>query len=429
MARPDILRRRARAALHWLAAAGLALAGAGLQAEDCFPRSSEPPPHSNNRWIHPGTNPDGMANSWPPPVATDLRGRFPCSRLFRWCDLDGVLRDAHVCALLVIQRGRLVHEYYEAANKNCGDDQDPVANGPDKLYGLASVAKSVTATLLGHVMAQPAVFGTVGLDDPVSLHLDGLPVGTALHQVTLRQALTMTSALHYDDDDNCLKKWTVDHAPEVSRTLLDAVGHYRDRDPRTTPGRDFHYAGLNTALLGLTVESLLARQPGTGPKHLDEALQAWVWQEAGMRSPARWKGDKADTPIAYCCLYMTARDLGRFGAYLLEHWKAAQTPGATRFDRWVAEAGAVQVWPDHRACYVEQRRIRIGYGHHWWSLPPSEGFSAIGIGGQFLHILPDQDTVIVQFGSWPGERAADWPDGTECDVYAAHRFLANHRWP
>ncbi len=38
MAHPDILQRGARAALHWLAAAGLALAGAGLQAGDCFPQ-------------------------------------------------------------------------------------------------------------------------------------------------------------------------------------------------------------------------------------------------------------------------------------------------------------------------------------------------------------------------------------------------------
>ena len=429
MAHPDTLQRGARAALHWLAAAGLALAGAGLQAGDCFPLSPDPPPHSNNRWIHPGAPSSGPASDWPGPAASDLRGKFPCSRLLRWCDLDGVLRDAHVCALLVIQKGRLVHEYYEAANRHCSDDQDPVANGPAKLYGLASVAKSVTATLLGQVLAHPEQFGMVALDDPISRHLDGLPAGTALHRVTLRQALTMTSALNYNDDENCLKKWTVDHAPEVSKSFIDAVGHFKDRHPSAVPGRDFRYAGLNTALLGLTVESLLARQAGDGPKHLDEALQAGVWQQGGMRSQARWKGDKANTPIPYCCLYMTARDLGRFGVYVLDHWKAAQLPGATRFDRWIAESGSVQVWPGQRACYIEQRRVRIGYGYQWWSLPDSEGFTAVGTGGQFLHILPDRDTVIVQFGSWPGERAADWPDGTECDVYAAHRYLANHRWP
>ena len=425
-----MLRSKVRAALAWLAGAGLALAGAALQAEDCFPGGTQPAPHSNNRWIHPdATNAEVPQADWPAPAASNLHGRFPCSRLFRWCDLDGVLRDAHVCALLVIQKGRLVHEYYEAANRNCSDPQDPVANGPAKLYGLASVTKSVTATLVGHVLSQPAQFGPVALDNPISGHLGGLPAGTAIGQVTWRQALTMTSALQFDDDTNCLKKWTVDHAPAVSKTFIDAIGHYAGRDRSATPGRSFRYAGLNAALLGVTLESLLARQAGDGPKHLDQALQAWIWQPAGMRSKARWKGDKADTPIAYCCLYMTARDLGRFGATILEHWKAAQTPGATPLDRWVADAGAVQVWPDRRACYVEQRRIRIGYGFQWWSLPDTEGFTAVGIGGQFLHILPDRDTVIVQFGSWPGDRAADWPDDTECDVYAAHRYLANHRWP
>ena len=405
----DVLRQIRRGTLAWLLGASLALTGTSLQAEDCAPPSARPAYGSNNRWIQPDDDSTNPHPAWPTPNALDTRGKFPCSRLFSWCDLDQVLRDAHVCALLVIKKGRLVHEYYEAANQNCNDGDEPVGNGPAKGYGLASIAKSVTATLLGHVLSDPARYGNVSFDDPVARHVGGLPPGTAIERVTLRQAATMTSALDYDENGDCLKKRTLDYAPPASQTLIEAVSRYSAGDPSAAPGRSFRYSGLDTALLGMAVEGVLARQPGGAPRHLDQALEDWVWKKAGMRSAARWKADSADTPIAPCCLYATARDLGRFGTTILAHWKAAHLAGATPFDRWVADASRVQVWPDHRACYVEQRRIRIGYGYQWWSLPDSEGFTALGVGGQFLHILPDQDTVIVQFGSWPAAPARARP--------------------
>lgn len=368
---------------------------------------------------------------WVDPGSAMPKGDFACGAGVR-CTLAGVYKEAHVCALLVIQHGRLVHEYYETANRNCHEDAATPGNGADRKYGLKSVTKSVVSSLFGHVWSDPAQFGPLQLDDTVARHVAGLPADSPLGQVTLRQALTMTSALDYDEDSQCIETWTSDHPHDPrGRTFLEAASQYPGRAARRIPGRDFHYSGLNTTLVGLVVEAALARRPGSGPKHLDEALGAWVWQTAGMREPARWKADKADMPNPYCCLYMTARDLGRFGQYILHNWKAGPSDPGAPLHAWTVAAATPHVWPGRRTCTVKGRQVRVGYGYQWWPLSGGEGFTAKGVQGQFLHILPGLDTVVVQFGSRPEGPAADRTarNRAECHVYAAHRFLAEHDWP
>ena len=85
------------------------------------------------------------------------------------------------------------------------------------------------------------------------------------------------------------------------------------------------------------------------------------------------------------------------------------------------KAAAEQVWRPNATCVVLGRSVPIGYGYQWWPLG-SEGFTGQGTRGQFLHIFPDRDAVVVQFGSW----GDSWRYRTECDVYAAHRFLVDH---
>ena len=422
------------AAMRWLMGAVCVATTASVWAQGCYPRWAEPPVSSNNRPIYPAPGLSQLADPWGDPGAPRMEGRFPCSGQTS-CTLPQVLQEASACALLVIQHGRLVYEYYEAANQYCSEEGTQ-PNGRAKLYGLKSVTKSVVSTLLGQMVSDPSRFGALALDDPVSRHVGGLPVGSHLSQVSLRQALTMTSALAFSEDANCLEAWTSDNprelgsaAPASGKTFLQAVSRYPNQNLRQRPGKDFYYAGINTALVGLTVESLLSKLPGDGPRHLDKALQAWLWQSAGMRDEARWKADKADTPNPYCCLFATARDLGRFGQYILNNWKAGG-PGAP-LHGWIREATTTQVWPDKRSCPINGQDVRIGYGYQWWTLSGSEGFTALGFNGQFLHVMPDRDTVIVQFGSWPqgGGRNTAWPDRTECRVYAAHRFLADRDWP
>ena len=105
-------------------------------------------------------------------------------------------------------------------------------------------------------------------------------------------------------------------------------------------------------------------------------------------------------------------------------------PGAP-LHAWTVAAATPHVWPGRRTCTVKGRQVRVGSGYQWWPLSGGEGFTAKGVQGQFLHILPGLDTVVVQFGSRPEGPAADRTarNRAECHVYAAHRFLAEHAWP
>ncbi len=355
-------------------------------------------------------------------AAAPVAGRFEC----QWgpdCTLDEVLHRAHACALLVVQRGRLVHAYYEPANTHCHEDARSDPNGPAKRYGLASVAKSVTSSLFGHAWSDPQRYGRVGLDDKVSQHVAGLPQQGHISAVTIRQALTMSSALAFDVERNCLETCTSDNPGPSGSTFLAEASQYKSRNWWLLPGQSFRYSALDTTLVGLVVESVLARTPDA-PPHMDDALAQWFFRTGGGLAPGYWKQDKSGVPNPFCCFYLTAPQLASLGQVLLDHLKNRHPVGTVSLRDWLLEATSTQILPRYRDCRIKGRRVRIGYGYQWWTLSEADGFVGAGTGGQFLHILPQQDTVIVQFGSWP----APWPDDTECSVYAAHRFLADRQW-
>ena len=63
----------------------------------------------------------------------------------------------------------------------------------------------------------------------------------------------------------------------------------------------------------------------------------------------------------------------------------------------------------------------VGYGYQWW-IPRNaqDGFTAIGTKGQFLHIFPEQEVVIVQHGD-----ASEYSRARRCRNLRAHRIIAD----
>ena len=405
--------------LTFIAGASLTLSALATQPLKCYALPA-PDKVSTNTFVLPdpwqASRPDPWGNPGAPPIA----GTFPCAGVAH-CDLTTVLAEANVCALLVIKRGNLVHEYYDTANQYCADTDGP--NGPGKLFGVASLTKSIVSTAFGHMLSQPDRYGPISLDDTVAAFVPALPPGSHLSAVTLRQALTMTSRIRFDQQNNCLQEWTTEHASRSAqgKTFVEAAGAYPKQDLWLWPGYPFQYSSLDTTLLGMTMEAISGR--AAMADRLDEILAELIWTKAGMRDRARWKVDLADSPAPYCCFYATARDMGRLGQHVLDNFKASGNSAATPIHDWIVQATAAQVWAGNRTCLVNRKKIQISYGYQWWHLGGREGFTGQGTGGQFLHILPDDDTVIVQLGSWPTDH---WPQTTECNVYAAHRFLVDH---
>jgi D-alanyl-D-alanine carboxypeptidase len=118
----------------------------------------------------------------------------------------------------------------------------------DFFQRIGSVTKTFTITGI----LQLADAGRLGLDDPVSKYIDGVPNGDA---ITLRQLARMQSGLfNYSFTDAFQKALYADpYAPFTPEQLL---GYAFAEPPVFPPGQGFQYSNTNTVLLGLVVEKL-----------------------------------------------------------------------------------------------------------------------------------------------------------------------------
>ncbi|MFK0219502.1 serine hydrolase domain-containing protein [Streptomyces vinaceus] len=113
---------------------------------------------------------------------------------------------------------------------------------------IGSVTKTFTVTGVLQLVDQ----GKVGLDDPVSRYVSGVPGGDA---ITVRQLADMRSGLFdYTKDEQWLAGLRADpHRAYTPRQLVD-VGFAHP--PNFAPGTKWEYSNTNTVLLGMLVEKV-----------------------------------------------------------------------------------------------------------------------------------------------------------------------------
>lgn len=113
---------------------------------------------------------------------------------------------------------------------------------------IGSQTKTFTVTAVLRLAEQ----GRLGLDDPVSSYVDGVPGGDG---ITLRQLARMQSGLpNYSANPEFVKALYADPRRDFTpRELLD----FAFAEPATfAPGAGFEYCNTNTVLLGLVVEKV-----------------------------------------------------------------------------------------------------------------------------------------------------------------------------
>ena len=302
----------------------------------------------------------------------------------RWT-VESYMRAYRVSGLLAIKDGRIILERYG------------LGRGPRDRWLSFSVAKSVTSTLLGAAIAQGRVSG---LEAQVTDYIPALK-GSAYQGVTVRQMLTMTSGVQWNED-------YTDPRSDVSRAGFPGSGAgsmtaYMAGLPRAhPPGAVFHYDTGETDLVGVLVANAV------GMPLADYASQT-LWKPYGMERTAAWMTDASGRERGGCCIAMTLRDYGRFGQFVLDGGVAQGRrvlPAG-----WLREATRVQVRTGASA--------QKGYGYFWWVASPGE-FDAIGIFGQAIAIFPKDRLVVVQNAAWPA------PVGEELEA-ARTAFIAATR--
>jgi len=279
---------------------------------------------------------------------------------------DRFLAGQQVHGVLVLQNDKIRLERYTSPHS------------PSTRWNSFSVAKSLTSTLVGAAMKDGAIRS---LDDSVTRYISALR-GSAYDDVTVRQLLTMTSGVRWNED-------YTDASSDVARMYAQApdpgfdmtVSYVRKLPREVPPGTKWVYKTSETNLVGV----LVAEATGT---RLADYLSEKIWRPYGMERDAEWMIDDVGHEQGGCCLAMTLRDYGRFGQFILDGARVDGAPVVA--EHWLSEATRAQVSIGPGA----------GYGYQWWTRGDGT-FEGRGIYGQTLHIDPARHLVIVIHSAAP----------------------------
>lgn len=298
--------------------------------------------------------------------------------------MDGDLLDAsreyaftdgrHTQGVVVVRHGKLVSEWYAEGR------------GSNSWGASWSVAKSLTSTLVGIAIDE----GKIPSID-VAMHTY-YPEwrGTERGSITLRHVLEMASGLEFSESYAPTSYDTSDIIQMVV-FQLDQLAYAASRPLTHQPGTVFSYSSGDTMLLAGVIEK------ATGMP-ADEYARIKLFEPLGMEKVEWWR-DAAGQTLGYCCFDTTSRGYARFGQLFLQdgEWNGEQLVPA----EWVQASTTPSTSYD-------------GYGLQWWlntdpSLP-DDMFSARGHDGQFIHVIPSLELVVVRNGIYDkywGEPVAD----------------------
>jgi CubicO group peptidase (beta-lactamase class C family) len=291
--------------------------------------------------------------------------------------------------VLVIKDGKVILERYG------------LGRGPEDRWTSFSVAKSVTSTLVGAAVRDGHI---KSLDDPVSRYVPEMK-GSAYDDVTVRQLITMTSGVKWNEDYQDLDSDVAKVGLSILEPGVNPVVSYMRRLPRARPpGSRFSYSTGETDLAGILVSKAVG-------KPLSQYLSEKIWAPFGMEQDAIWVEDVAGHERGGCCMSMTLRDYGRFGLFMLGG----------------GQAGGVQVLPEGWVKDATRSHVAVdparpeagGYGYFWW-VNPWGSYEAVGIFGQSITTYPDEDLVIVINSAWPDADAKELNAARDAFTKAIH---------
>ena len=280
--------------------------------------------------------------------------------------LDDYFKAQNASAMVIVQDGKLRLERYAL---------DFDAQGR---WTSFSVAKSFTSTLVGAAIKDGAI---KSLEDKISVYVKGLQ-GSAYDDVTVRQLLTMSSGVKWNEDYEDPNSDVSQFNKAKPEPGLDAIVSYMRKLPRAhKPGEKWNYNTGETNLVGLLVSSATGRT-------LSDYLEEKIWKPGGMEAKATWLLDRTGQEIAGCCIQAATRDYARMGLLVLANG-VAQGKQIVPAD-WFSQA------------IVKQMPIPFagrGYGFQWWTYDDGS-VAARGIFGQGIFIDPKRKLVIASNANW-----------------------------
>ncbi len=378
------------------------------------------------------TRPAGAEADWPEPGASRAEQPRPMPALDdKWlppgcfglarCRIEILMKHHNICRLYVLKAG--------IPRLDMKVDVGPLCSkrNRDERYTIASITKPMISLLLGLTSSDSRFGDALDLSRPARDWMGALGYDYE-GPASLEDFLLMRSGYTWSESEvDAVIKVQVDlESGEIVndppfRDLREQVGHdLPDRGLNET--LPFNYSGLDTTLIGFLLQERLKKAGLSG--RFDEAYEELIWTPLGMTHLLEWKGDFVGNQASHCCTKGHPADMARLGAWAMDLYRRGRARDEDPLARWVYGSIA-RARPSSGGCRTKEGHwLSYDFGYQWWVLPGEPfGFAGRGMGGQFLHILPDKDLVVMQFSAFT-EAQQGGRRKSECLSFALHREIA-----
>jgi CubicO group peptidase (beta-lactamase class C family) len=269
-------------------------------------------------------------------------------------EINGI--SANINSITIIRHGYLVNETYFY----------PYQKGI--MHSLNSCTKSVVSALVGIAVNEGRINS---VNDKVLAYFPDQNIANIderKQDMEIKDLLTMSTGLNWNITDN------------VSTFQMQKSGNWTgfvlDQPMKEEPGTAFNYCNGASQVLG----SILQKATGKDLADLlPEKLKIGIGESYWVSSPEN---------VSSGCmgLYMQPDDMAKFGYLYLKNgnWNGQQLIP----EKWIEASTKPQTKTDIWGPFFPE------YGYQWW-LSRFGGYAAMGTGGQFIFVVPEQDMVVV----------------------------------
>jgi len=278
-----------------------------------------------------GFNPIDLSLEWD----TEQDVSYFDSELLNEIIVEDIGQMQSIRGMIVIHRGKIVaEEYFNNSFMS-------------QTYNIWSVTKSYISTLMGQAIDH-------GYIENQLITLDNIFFENAYtNQVTIEHLLTMSSGWP--------ENWTYMFIPNPLNTLLNT-------GLIISPGSYWFYNNAVCHLNGHVINELTEMSPR-------EFAQENLFPQLGINDPY-WNEDQDNVHNGSYDLYLTLREMVKLGQLYLQDGMSLNNQILS--SEWIENATSSQ--------------INDWYGYLWWL--PGIGYLAVGLGGQYIAVVPELDLVI-----------------------------------
>jgi len=288
-------------------------------------------------------------------------------RLLLWQD-DQIILDASNPKARVDRETNFLRKFFKAFIRIMPFMRSPLSDFRGSFKNVRSVTKTIVSLLTGMVFQNNILSR---LDDPIRTYFPEIPADNPKAAIRIKHLLSNTSGMPTIDDLRDM------HNLFATKNWLQTILRFPLLDE---PGNSYIYSSANFHLTTCLLERVL------GSSLLKFAADQ-LFSPLGI-SAFYWSCDPQGVPFGGSDLYLKPEDMLTIGKLCFQNGK------------WGQKQIIPRIWLETATQPIWKVSDRDQYGYGWWiDHGPIESslhtFSACGVGGQRIIIIPVKKAVVV----------------------------------